>query len=189
MKPLTKVPSRTPSTMLTRMLTRPSMTALTKPAMKSLLRANAIAALFVASTAQAQVEVKSAWVRATVPHQMGTGAFMQLTAAKDTKLVAASSTLTPVVEIHEMRLQDNVMKMRQVDAVELPAGRTVDFEPGGYHVMLMELKEQVKEGTTVPLTLLFEDGEGQRRSVQVQAPVRALNADHRSAGHGSMGHK
>ena len=155
-------------------------------AIKRLLRAGALASMLFAAAAQAQVEVKSAWVRATVPHQMGTGAFMQITAAQDTKLVAASSTLTPVVEIHEMKLQDNVMKMRQVDAVELPAGRTVEFEPGGYHVMLMELKAQVKEGTTVPLTLVFEDAKGQRQSIDIQAPVRALNADHRPGGQGGM---
>jgi len=157
--------------------------------MRPLLGASVIAALLVASAAQAQVDIKSAWVRATVPHQMGTGAFMQLTAAKETRLVAASSSLTPVVEIHEMKLQDNVMKMRQVDAVNLPAGRTVEFEPGGYHIMLMELKEQVKEGTTVPLTLVFEDRKGQRQTVEVQAPVRALTADSKPAGHGGMPHK
>ncbi len=178
---------------LTKLATQPRKKAPTKAwarlSMKPLLRAGTIAALFVASAAQAQVEVKSAWVRATVPHQTGTGAFMQLTAAKDTRLVTASSSLTPVVEIHEMKLQDNVMRMRQVEAVVLPAGRTVEFEPGGYHVMLMELKEQVKEGSTVPLTLVFEDSKGQRESVEVQAPVRALTSDHRSGGHGGMGHK
>lgn len=173
--------------------TEPRTKFLAKPParrlMKPLLRAMAIAALLAATAAQAQVEVKSAWVRATVPHQMGTGAFMQLTAAKDTRLVAARSSLTPAVEIHEMKLQDNVMRMRQVEAVDLPAGRTVEFEPGGYHIMLMELKEQVKEGATVPLTLVFEDGKGQRETVEVQAPVRALTADSKPAGHGGMPHK
>jgi copper(I)-binding protein len=174
---------------LTRSLTRLPINLPKKSSIKALLRASAFASLFLAAAAQAQVEVKSAWVRATVPQQRGTGAFMQITAAKDTRLVAASSTVTPVVEIHEMKLQDNVMRMRQVDAVELPAGRMVEFEPGGYHLMLMELKEQVKEGSTVPLTLVFEDSKGQRQSVDIQAPVRALTAEHHSGGHGGMRHK
>jgi copper(I)-binding protein len=115
-------------------------------------------------------------VRATEPQQTGTGAFMQLRSAKDVRLVSASSPTAPIVEVHEMALQDNVMRMRQVPSLELPAGKTVELKPGGYHVMLMDLPAQVKAGDTVPLTLVFEGKDGQRESVQVQAPVRAVNA-------------
>lgn len=151
--------------------------------MKLVIRTAIVAASLLAAAAQAQVTVKDAWVRATVPQQKATGAFMQLQAAKNSKLVSASSPLTPSVEVHEMVMQDNVMKMRQVPSVELPAGKTVELKPGGYHVMLMELKQQVKEGDTVPLTLVIEVADGKRESVEVKAPVRALNASAQPASH------
>ena len=125
----------------------------------------------------AQTVVDDAWVRATVPQQKATGAFMQLKATKNSKLVSASSPLTPAVEVHEMAMQDNVMKMRQVPAVELPAGKTVELKPGGYHVMLMDLKQQIKGGDTVPVTLTFEEiGSKKRFTQEVKAPVTALGA-------------
>ena len=142
----------------------------------------------LAITAQAQVTVKDAWVRATVPQQQATGAFMQLNASKDSKLVSASSPLTPVVEVHEMAMQDNVMRMRQIPAIELPAGKAVDLKPGGYHVMLLDLKQQVKEGDTVPITLVFEGKDGKRESMEIKAPVRALNATAKPAAHGDHKH-
>ncbi|KRC34449.1 hypothetical protein ASE28_08395 [Acidovorax sp. Root219] len=153
---------------------------------RSILAAASMAIL--ASTANAQVTVKDAWVRATVPQQQATGAFMQLSAAKDSKLVSASSPLTPVVEVHEMAMQDNVMRMRQIPAVELPAGKAVDLKPGGYHVMLLDLKQQVKEGDTVPITLVFEGKDGKRESMEIKAPVRALNAAAKPAAHGDHKH-
>ena len=145
------------------------------------------AASFLVTAAQAQVTVKEAWVRATVPQQQATGAFMQLSAAQDTKLVSASSPVTAVVEVHEMAMQDGVMRMRQVPSLALPAGKTVELKPGGYHVMLLDLKQQVKEGDTVPLTLTFEGKDGKRETLEVKVPVRALNASAQPAGHG--GHK
>lgn len=147
-----------------------------------------IVASLLAANAHAQVTVQDAWVRATVPQQQATGAFMQLRAAKDSRLVSASSPVTPVVEVHEMAIQDNIMKMRQVPAVELPAGKTVELKPGGYHLMLMDLKQQVKEGDTVPLTLVFEGKDGQRETVEVKALVRALNASATPAAHGNRKH-
>jgi copper(I)-binding protein len=144
-----------------------------------------IAATLLAGAAHAQVSVKDAWVRATVPQQKATGAFMQLHAASATRLVAVSSPLTPDVEIHEMSMVGDVMRMRQVKALDLPAGKTVELKPGDYHVMLLNLKEQVREGDTVPLTLVFEGKGGKSESVKVGAPVRALTASTRQAsGHG-----
>ncbi|MBT9455609.1 MAG: copper chaperone PCu(A)C [Burkholderiaceae bacterium] len=128
------------------------------------------------ATASAQVSVKDPWVRATVAQQKATGAFMQLTAAKDTRLVSVSTTLTPMAEVHEMAMDNNVMKMRQIPALDLPAGKAVELKPGGYHLMLMDLKQQVKAGDMVPLTLVFEDKAGKRESVEVRAEVRALGA-------------
>lgn len=148
----------------------------------------AIAAVVITHAAHAQITVSNAWVRATVAQQQATGAFMQIQAAKDTRLVSASSPVTPNVEVHEMAMQDNIMRMRQMPAVELPAGKTVELKPGGYHVMLMNLKQQVKEGDSVPLTLVFEGSDGKRESVNVSAPVRALNTSMQPAAGGHTKH-
>lgn len=146
--------------------------------MKQFIRSFTAAAVLALSAgsafAQANVSVKDAWVRATVPQQKATGAFMQLQAASDSKFVSASSPLTPTVEVHEMAMQGDVMRMRQVPAVELPAGKQVELKPGGYHIMLLNLKAQVKEGDTVPFTLVFEGKDGKRETVEIKAPVKAL---------------
>lgn len=150
--------------------------------MKRLLTAS-ILYLSLAGAAFAQVTVSDPWVRATVASQKASGAFMTLTAPRDTRLVAASSPVAGVVEIHEMAMRDNVMRMRAVDALALPAGKAVKLEPGGYHVMLMQLKGPLNAGDTVALELVFEGTDKARETVQVQAPVRAL-----TSGHGSMKH-
>ena len=124
--------------------------------------------------AAAQVAVKDPWVRATVPQQKATGAFMQLETRQATRLIEARSPVAGVVEIHEMKMENNVMKMRQVDGLDVPAGKAVDLKPGGYHVMLMDLKEQMKEGASVPVTLVFEGADKKRETVEVKATVRSL---------------
>lgn len=134
----------------------------------------ALATSFGLSFAQAQVVVKDGWIRATVPQQQATGAFMQITSVADARLVSVSTPLTPTAEVHEMLVQNDIMKMRQIPAIELPAGKQVDLKPGGYHVMLMNLKSQVKAGDVVPLTLVVEDKSGKRESVRVDVPVRPL---------------
>lgn len=148
----------------------------------------ALTVLLGAAATQAQVMVQDAWVRATVAQQQATGAFMRLTSPKDVRLVGASSPLTPVVEVHEMALQDNVMRMRQVPGIELPQGMSVALKPGGYHLMLMNLKQQVKAGDTVSLTLVFEDKAGRRETQTVNAEVRALNTGSPSATQGQHRH-
>ncbi len=143
------------------------------------------ATMLVAGAAHAQVTVQDAWVRATVPQQKATGAFMRLTAAQDARLVSASSPVAGVTEVHEMKLVDNVMKMRPLPALDLPAGQAVELKPGGYHIMLLDLKQPVAQGSTVPLTLVFEAKDGQRTTQELQAPVRAVSATAAPAmGHG-----
>jgi copper(I)-binding protein len=136
----------------------------------------ALCSAVLIAPAAAQLVVKDAWVRATVPQQKATGAFMQLTAAQDSKLVSVSSAAVPVVEVHEMKMQDGVMKMRPLPSLSLPAGKAVSLTPGGYHVMLMNLKQQLKPGDRVPLTLVIENQGGKRETVEVTAEVRALGA-------------
>ena len=135
----------------------------------------AVAALIVSLSAAAQVTVTDPWIRGTVQGQLATGAFMKLQSAKDARLVEATSPVAGVVEIHEMAIENNVMRMRAVPALPLPAGRTIELKPGGYHVMLMDLKQQMKDGDVVPVTLVVESG-GKRETIEVKAPVRAPTA-------------
>jgi copper(I)-binding protein len=141
--------------------------------MKKLALATFLAATFTGQAA-AQVTVKDPWIRATVPQQRATGAFMQLSAPQDTRLVEVKSPIAGVVEIHEMKMENSVMKMRAVTGVDVPAGKAVDLKPGGYHVMLLNLKEQMKDGASVPLTLVFEGKDKKRETVEVNATVRPL---------------
>ena len=134
----------------------------------------ALIAASASALAQSSVEIKDPWVRATVAQQKATGAFMQLTAKADSKLVEVKSPVAGVVEIHEMAMDNNVMKMRQIPGLALPAGKAVELKPGGYHVMLLDLKAQVKEGDVVPVTLVFEGKDGKRETVEVKAPAKPL---------------
>jgi len=129
-----------------------------------------------AQLACAQTTVKDPWERGTVVQQKATGAFMQLTSTPGGKLVSAQSPVAGVVEIHEMAMEGSVMKMRAIPGLDLPAGKAVDLKPGGYHVMLMDLKQQLKEGDTVALTLVVEGKGGKRETLEVKAPVKALAA-------------
>jgi copper(I)-binding protein len=140
--------------------------------------------------ASAQVTVSEPWVRATVPQQKATGAFMKLQSAQDAKLISAKSPAAGIVEVHEMAMEGGVMKMRAVDGLALPMGKAVELKPGGYHVMLMDLKSQVKDGDAVPLTLTFETKDGKRQTLEVKAPARNMNAPAQAphGGHSGMKH-
>jgi copper(I)-binding protein len=139
-----------------------------------LLLATGMALAVLTTSALAQVEVKDPWVRGTVPAQTATGAFMELRATRDMRLVEAKSPVADIVQIHEMKMVDSVMKMRPVTGIDLPAGKTVELKPGGYHIMMMGLKQQMKDGEIVPLTLVVEGKNGKRESIEVRAVVRPL---------------
>jgi periplasmic copper chaperone A len=134
------------------------------------------AAIALAAAACAQTTVTAPWVRATVAQQKASGAFMQLSSAGGARLVGASSPVAGVVEIHEMSMQGNVMTMRAVPALELPAGQRVELKPGGFHMMLMDLKQQLKPGDTVALSLVLVGADGKRETIDLKAPVQPLAA-------------
>ena len=136
-----------------------------------------LCAALLSSAAFAQVEVAEPWVRATVAQQKATGAFMRLTAAADARLVEARSPAAKVVEIHEMVMDKDVMKMRALpEGLPLPAGTDVDLTPGGYPIMLIDLEKPVNAGDQVPMTLVIEDKDGKRTEIAVDAPARPMNA-------------
>jgi len=141
--------------------------------LKTLL-ATALTVLSFSAIAQNTVKVTDAWVRATVPQQKATGAFMQITAPKNMRLLEVRSIVAGVAEIHEMSTVDNMMRMRQVKEVPLPAGKAVELQPGGYHVMLLQLKNQVKAGDKIPLTLVVEGDDKHRETIEVTAVARPL---------------
>jgi len=140
----------------------------------------AIALSIAAYAAQAQVTVEDAWVRGTVQGQTATGAFMRLKSAEGAILLSAESAVAGIAEIHMMRMDGNVMRMRAVPRLELPPGRTVELKPGGYHVMLMDLKRPLKTGEAVPIKLKLEGKDRKLEEIEVRAEVRDLAA---SSGH------
>lgn len=133
--------------------------------------------------AWAQVEVKSAWVRGTVAAQKTTGAYMEISSARGASLVGAESTAAGAVEVHEMSMDKNVMRMRAVPKLDLPAGKTVELKPGGYHMMLIDLKRPLKKGDSVPLRLKIENKDKTVSTVEVKAEVREATAapEHKGA--------
>lgn len=133
-----------------------------------------LAALCLTTGAWAQTAVVEPWARATVAQQKASGAFMQITSAQGGRLVAAESPVAGVVEIHEMTMEGQVMKMRAIAALDLPAGKVVELKPGGHHVMLMDLKRALSPGDTIPITLVIEGPGGRRERVEVKTAVRPL---------------
>jgi len=135
------------------------------------------AALATTLPALAQTTVKDPWVRGTVAQQKATGAFFSITAAQGGKLLSAASSAAGVVEIHEMAMDGSTMRMRALpNGLDLPAGKAVELKPGGYHVMLMDLKAPLKTGEAIDLTLVVEGKDGKKETLTVKAPVKALGA-------------
>ena len=122
--------------------------------------------------ARAQVDVSNAWARPAVPGQHGTGAFMTLKAKETARLVGAASNVAGVVEIHEMAMEGNVMRMRALPVLDLPADRAVDLKPGGYHVMLLDLKRPLKVGEKITVELRLETADKRKVTQPVEVEVR-----------------
>jgi periplasmic copper chaperone A len=136
------------------------------------LIAAALTTVCAVSASAQNVTVTDAWARATVQGQKATGAFMKITAKDNAKLVSASSPSAGVVEIHEMKMEKDVMKMAALpNGLELPAGKAVELKPGGYHVMLMDLKAPLAKDSTVPLTLTVQDAKGVKSNIELQVKV------------------
>ncbi|MDR2092422.1 MAG: copper chaperone PCu(A)C [Azoarcus sp.] len=133
------------------------------------------AALLVAApVAHGEVRITDAWVRATVAQQKATGAFMKITSTVDARLVEVRATVAGEAEIHEMSMDGDRMKMRAIPALALPAGKNVELKPGGHHIMLLNLSARIEENSTTPLTLVVETATGERETINIDAPARAL---------------
>ncbi len=121
------------------------------------------------------LEITEAWTRATLPGQPAGGGFLIIEnkGAEADRLLSASSPLTPMTQVHEMKMQGDVMKMAELtDGLEIPAGAKVELKPGGFHIMFMGLKEGIKEGDVVKVKLVFEKA----GEVEVEMPAQAADA-------------
>lgn len=128
--------------------------------------------LFCAGVKAQALDVRDAWVRSTVAGQTATAAFMRITAREGARLLEVSSPVAGVAQIHEMKMDAGVMSMRALsEGLDLPAGKTVQLQPGGYHLMLQDLKTALPKGSTVALTLIFRDGKGARQTLGLTLPV------------------
>ena len=135
----------------------------------------AVAALASQSALAANISITDAWARATMPGQKVSAAYLQIRSDADARLIGASSPAVPRVEVHEMKMDGDVMRMREVKAIELPKGKTVSLEPGGLHIMLMNLTKPIVAGEVIPLTLVVESG-GKQQTLEVKAEARAPGA-------------
>lgn len=145
--------------------------------MKNKVRVGLAAALLavssLASAAEPVVQVSGAWIRQAVKGQSGTGGFMQLTSSQPLTLTGFRTPVAASAELHEMAMEGDVMRMRAIDALPLPAGQAVALQPGGHHLMLMGLKKVLSAGTQVPLTLLLRTSDGRVIQQQIKVPVQA----------------
>jgi copper(I)-binding protein len=131
--------------------------------------------MFISNFALANsIIIENAYVRATPPHTKNSAAFMVIhnSLNKEIKLVSASSEIAQRVELHEHIHEDGMMKMRQVEAIRIQSEQEVALKPGGYHVMFLGLKEALKEGSSVQLSLYFDNGD----KITIDAPIKKINS-------------
>ncbi|WP_374496405.1 copper chaperone PCu(A)C [Zoogloea sp.] len=140
------------------------------------IAALALTSLLSGGVVAADLEIKDPWVRGTVPAQKATGAFMQLSSKAGVTLVGVASPAAKVVELHEMVMDNNLMKMRPVPRLDIQPGKPVELKPGSYHVMLIDLNKPLSKGEVVPITLKVEGKDKKVENVELKAEVRDLTA-------------
>lgn len=139
------------------------------------LHALILSALLAAPAFAGGIKVDNAWIREPAPGQAVMGGFLDITSDKDAKLAEAASPVFGKIELHEMKMEGDVMKMREVGMIDLPKGKIIKLEPGGLHLMLYAPKNALKAGDKVPLTLMVKSG-GKVEKLEVTAEVRSMLA-------------
>lgn len=130
-------------------------------------------ALMATSSAFAEVTVSDVWVRTTAPGQQVAGAYLKVISSEDAKITGGASPVSEALELHEMSMQGDVMRMRRLESIELPAGKQVALMPGGLHIMLMGIKSQIKDGDTVPIELIITGKDGKQKAIQLKAQAKS----------------
>lgn len=144
---------------------------------KSYRFAGLLAALLLSASVYAgDIKVEGAWSRATAPGQDAAGVDLTITSKLPATLVGVSSPAAKTAELHSMTHGDGMMKMREVKAIELPAGTRVNLGEGGYHLMLIGLKAPLKDGENIPLTLTIRLADKSTVKVEARAEVKPLTA-------------
>ena len=130
--------------------------------------------MLFASIAQAKenIQVSEAWVRATVPGQEVSGAFLSVKSLRPAKLIKVESSIAGSVEIHSMTMKNGVMEMRELKTLALPAGKLVKLAPGDLHLMLIDVKRQLKPGDKVPFKLTLQYGDNSQGVKEIIAVVK-----------------
>lgn len=128
---------------------------------------------FACLPARAAIEVSDAWARATAPGQEVGAAYMNLKSDRKATLTGASSPIAGSVEIHEMSMNNGVMKMRMLETMPLPAGKVIKLAPGGFHLMLFDLKKPLAAGETIEIELSLKVAKGKASTQKVSLPVKA----------------
>ncbi|HEY8084790.1 MAG TPA: copper chaperone PCu(A)C [Methylophilaceae bacterium] len=135
-------------------------------------RITLLALLFFSISAFADVTISNAWVRDTKPGQDVGAAYMTLKSPADTQLIKVESQMAGTVEIHEMSMNNGVMKMRMLDTLALPANKAVELSPGGFHLMLFDMKKPFVPGTQVDMVLTFKGKAGKTFKQKITVPVK-----------------
>lgn len=131
-----------------------------------------ITLICMSCSAQAELKVTDAWIKSTAPGQPVAAAYMTLTATEDVKVIGSSSSVASSVEIHEMRMTGNIMRMRQLKELQLKAGKSEILAPGGYHLMLQDIKHQIKAGEVVPIVLIIQDKIGNQHKISLNVDAK-----------------
>ena len=132
----------------------------------------ALSCLLTACEVNNKVAVIDSWARANAPGQTVGAAYMTFISAQDSTFVKAETTIASSVEIHSMKMNDGVMKMRMLNELPLSAGKPEKLAPGGFHLMLFDLKKQLIAGENIDLTLTFKDNTGKLTQQQLVLPIK-----------------
>ena len=138
-----------------------------------------LSAMFIASilisacSKQDSIEIKNQWVRASNDGQDVSAAYMTIVSNEDTSLIKIDSDVADVIEIHSMSMENGVMKMRMLDTLDLIAGKPTELSPGGFHLMLFDLKKPLAAGKEAHFTLHFKNKAGQEKTISVTSAIKA----------------
>ena len=150
------------------------------------LLVSGIFGLHGADAAEKTMTIHKPWARATSPVAKAGGAFMILhnDGKEADRLVAVESAVATRAEVHQTKMENGVMLMQHINGIDIAPGKTVTLEPGSYHVMFMGLKQQLTEGTTISLTLVFEKAGRVVITVPVKNPGAGMNMGDHNHDHG-----
>lgn len=138
-----------------------------------------LSAMFIASvlisacSKQDSIEIKNQWVRASNDGQDVSAAYMTIVSNEDTSLIAIDSDVADAIEIHSMSMENGVMKMRMLDTLDLIADKPTELSPGGFHLMLFDLKKPLTAGKEAHFTLHFKNKAGQEKTISITSPIKA----------------